>query len=109
MENSVTLQLASFSKTYGYVSFDILFKSSGSVSMKVKVEDTKIYTIVYNTSETVMKTTKATITYGIGPTREWRRITRDLSTDLSKAMGMKRERKIELQSLTLQGLGYIGT
>ena len=116
-ENSVTLQLASSSKAY-VLSFDILFKSSGSVTIKVEVDDTKTYTIVYDTGESVMEIKEATVTYGIGPTRGWRRITRNLSTDFNKAFGERGRKKhkkekpklhiTELQSLTLQGLGCIG-
>ena len=113
----MTLQLGSSSKTY-VLSLDILFKSSGSISIKVEVDDTKAYTIVYDTSETVMEVEKATATYGIGPTREWRKITRNLSTDFNKAFGERGRKKqkkekpklhiTELQSLSFRGTGYIG-
>ena len=116
-ENSVTLQIASSSKTC-VLSFDILLKSPGSISIKVKLDDTKANTIVYDTSETVMEIGKDTATYGIGLPRTWRRITRNLKPDLTKAFEMmdrKRRTKKqvhlrikEIQSLTLQGMGYIG-
>ena len=115
-DNFVSLQLGSSSKTY-VLSFDIFFKSSGTISVKVEVGDTKIYTLFYDTSETLMETHKSAVTYGVGLHPKWRRITRNLWTDLNKAFGERRRKKenkkrgklriTEIQSLTLQGDGFI--
>ena len=100
------------------LSFDIFFKSSGSIAIKVEVDDTKTYTIFYDTSESLMKTRKSGVTYGVGLTPHWRRITRNLWIDLNKAFmerGRKKENRkraklriTEIQSLTLRGEGFIG-
>ncbi len=100
------------------LSFDIFFKSSGSILIKVEVDDTKTYTLVYDTSKTLMKTRKNGVTYGVGLTHMCRKITRNLWTDLNKAFGEKGRKKdkkkrtklriTEIQSLTLEGEGFIG-
>ncbi|XP_028393694.1 D-glucuronyl C5-epimerase B-like [Dendronephthya gigantea] len=117
-EDSVTLNIESSSKTY-VLSFDILFKSSGSISIALEVDDTKAYTLLYDTSETLVEVHKqhSTATYGIGPTREWRRITRNLWIDLNKAIGEKGRKRdtkkrtklriTEIRSAALKGEGLI--
>lgn len=86
--------------------------------MILEADDTKQFTIVYETSTELMKVEKKTVTYGIGLPKAWRKITRNVLTDLHKAFhekskrgkneGKKRKLRLtEIQTMTLHGNGYI--
>lgn len=83
------------------------------------MDDTRTIALVYDTSEKLLKTQKSRVTYGIGQTREWRKISRNLMIDLNKALGVRGRKKknggtgrklriTEIRSLALQGEGFIG-
>ena len=113
----VSLALVSSSKSY-VLSFDIHFKSPGKITILLEVDDNKEFIIVYETSTNLMTVKGKTVTYGIGMTKEWRRLSRNLLVDLHKGFEGKskrakneskkrRLRLTEIQTLTLHGRGAI--
>ncbi|XP_002131978.2 D-glucuronyl C5-epimerase [Ciona intestinalis] len=99
------------------LSFDLKMVANGSLSVVLETNDKmKQYTIHYITNSLVIDyDLKSNIYYGIGPSRTWRHMARDLLTDLKKGIGISTTRhakkvKVVIQKvsrLIVRGRGYI--
>lgn len=110
----VKLSIDSSTKDY-VLSFDLLFRGEVRVSVVVETDDSVMHTIHYTTNNVLMASTDSEVSYGLGHWKGWRRIVRDLDTDLRKGAfpAEKRNSKrgklslTEVQSITLHGRGSI--
>uniref|UniRef100_H2XK55 heparosan-N-sulfate-glucuronate 5-epimerase n=1 Tax=Ciona intestinalis TaxID=7719 RepID=H2XK55_CIOIN len=99
------------------LSFDLKMVANGSLSVVLETNDKmKQYTIHYITNSLVIDyDLKSNIYYGIGPSRTWRHMARDLLTDLKKGIGLttkKQAKKVRIaiqkvSRLIVRGRGYI--
>uniref|UniRef100_H2YXW6 heparosan-N-sulfate-glucuronate 5-epimerase n=1 Tax=Ciona savignyi TaxID=51511 RepID=H2YXW6_CIOSA len=99
------------------LSFDLKMITNGSLSVVLETNDKlKQYTIHYITSNIVIDFDhKSNIYYGLGASRHWRHIARDLLTDLKKGIGLTDTRQakkvriniLKVARLTVRGSGFI--
>ena len=97
--------------------FDLLLRGEVRVSIVIETDNSNFYTVHYTTNNDLISSTESDVFYGIGHWDGWRRIVRDLNTDLRKGIrppdkknGRKSQVKIsltEIQSISLHGKGSI--
>lgn len=98
------------------ISLDIKFVSNGSVSVVLETtERGPPYTIHYVTNTQLIAFKDRDITYGIGPRTAWSTLTRDLTTDLRKGVGLSNTKAVKstkimprrVVRLVLHGRGFV--
>nr|CAB3249271.1 D-glucuronyl C5-epimerase [Phallusia mammillata] len=91
------------------LSFDIKFTANGSLSVILDTnEKSKQYTIHYITNSALIDYDgHSSVFYGIGPSTNWRHISRDLVTDIRKGLGMIRRKKNKKIKISIQKVSKI--
>lgn len=96
------------------LSFDLFLQGQVRVSVVIETDNSVLHTVHYITNNEMMVTTNSQVSYGIGDWKGWRRIVRNLDTDLRKALSADRKNNkrgkyalTEIQSFTLNGKGSI--
>lgn len=110
----VSLSVDSATKDF-ILTFDLLLRGEVRVSVVIETDNSAFHTVHYTTNNELLSWTESDVFYGLGHWKGWRRIVRNLDTDLRKGLRVG-EKKIskkgklsltEIQSITLHGRGSI--
>ena len=110
----VSLSVDSSSK-HLILSFDLRLSGDVKVSIVIETDNADFHTVHFTTNDELVSSVGSNIYYGIGRWKGWRRIVRDLDSDLRKGLrspfkkGSKKPKLVltEIQSITLRGRGSI--
>lgn len=110
----ISLSVDSATKDF-IVSFDLLLGGEVRVSIVIETDNSDFYTVHYTTNNDLISSAASEIFYGMGHWNGWRRIVRNLDTDLRKGLrfpdGKNGKRSklslTEIQSISLHGKGSI--
>ena len=110
----MSLSLDSATKDF-VLAFDLLLRGEVRVSVVIETDDSVFHTVHYTTNNELVSSTESEVFYGLGHWKGWRKIVRNLDTDLRKGLrpADKKSSKrgklslTEIQSITLHGRGSI--
>lgn len=97
------------------ITFDLLLRGEVRVSIVVEIDNADFYTVHYTTNNDLVSSTDSEVIYGVGHWNGWRRIVRNLDTDMRKGFKLPEKKNMkrgkialtEIQSITLRGRGSI--
>lgn len=97
------------------ITFDLLLRGEVRVSIVVEIDNADFYTVHYTTNNDLVSSTDSEVVYGVGHWNGWRRIVRNLDTDMRKGFKLPEKKNMkrgkialtEIQSITLRGRGSI--
>lgn len=107
-----TLNLDSATREH-ILSFDLKLAGEVHISVVIETDDEDLYSIHYVTDNHLVSTSELGIVYGIGRWNGWRKITRDLDTDLRKGLRLDKNVKktkvtlTDIQSFVIKGKGSL--
>ena len=112
--DGVSLSVDSATKDF-ILTFDLLLRGEVRLSVVIETDNSAFHTVHYTTNNELLSSTESEVFYGVGHWKGWRRIVRNLDTDLRKGLrpGDKKNNKkgklslTEVQSITLHGRGSI--
>lgn len=112
--DGVSLNVDSATKDF-ILTFDLLLRGDVRVSIVIETDNSVMHTVHYTTNNDLVSSTDSEVFYGVGQWKGWRRIVRNLDTDLRKGLRTpdKKTNKrgkislTEIQSITLHGRGSI--
>lgn len=110
----ISLSVDSATKDF-ILTFDLFLRGEVRVSIVLELDNTDSYTVHYTSNNAVLSSNDKEVFYGVGHWKGWRRIVRNLDTDLRKGVKFpdkKNSRKgkialTEVQSILLHGKGSI--
>lgn len=110
----ISLSVDSATKDF-ILTFDLFLRGEVRVSIVLELDNTDSYTVHYTSNNALLSSNDKQVFYGVGHWKGWRRIVRNLDTDLRKGMKFpdkKNSRKgkialTEVQSILLHGKGSI--
>lgn len=110
----ISLSVDSATKDF-ILTFDLFLRGEVRVSIVLELDNTDSYTVHYTSNNALLSSNDKEVFYGVGHWKGWRRIVRNLDTDLRKGMKFpdkKNSRKgkialTEVQSILLHGKGSI--
>ena len=112
--DGLSLNVDSATKDF-ILAFDLLLRGDVRVSVVIETDNSVMHTVHYTTNNNLVSSTDSEVFYGVGYWKGWRRIVRNLDTDLRKGLRPpdKKTNKrgklslTEIQSITLHGRGSI--
>lgn len=110
----ISLSVDSATKDF-VLNFDLLLRGEVRVSIVLELDNADLFTVHYTSNNAFLSSNGKEVFYGVGHWKGWRRIARNLDTDLRKGIKFpdkKNARKgkmtlTEVQSILLHGKGLI--